>query len=38
MIGLIFFIVLYGYKLELIRKTRSIKIIIEKIKILIIEF
>ena len=36
MIGLIFFIILYRYKLKLIREIRNIKIIIEKVKILII--
>ena len=35
--GLISFVVLYGYKLELIREVRSIKIIIEKARILITE-
>ena len=35
---LIFFTILYKYKLELIREIRSIKIIIKKIKILIAEF
>ena len=38
MTGLIPFVVLYGYKSELIRKVRSIKIIAEKARILIIEF
>ena len=37
MTGLISFAALYGYKLELIREARSIKIIAEKIRILIIE-
>ena len=35
--GSISFAVLYGYKPELIREARSIKIIIEKARILIIE-
>ena len=30
--------ILYGYKLELIKETRNIKTIIEKVRILIIEF
>ena len=38
MIGLISFIILYKYKLKLIREVRSIKIITEKIKISIIKF
>ena len=33
--GLIFFIVLYKYELEIIREIRSIKIIMEKIRMLI---
>ena len=34
-IGLTLFIILYRYKLEIIREVRSIKTIIKKIKILI---
>ena len=38
MMGLIFFVILYGYKSELTREIRSIKIIVEKVRMLIVKF
>ena len=38
MMGLMSFTVLYGYKSEIIREARSIKIIVEKARILIVKF